>query len=249
MVRNGPWYVEMRIGSNEAKRIGGTGRMAELDVPDITFGPFQLTFKKNGAALLDEVPDESLNMCFGDTVAWAIKPISAQELSEIGLPPGTSELQLRFFAKERFSIPGDLPFQWKTYIPEGIRITATTYVQYEEGGGMRRMGAFGLTVLEDEFFQRVYRVVGTISRFSTRVLGDEVEDMADDPEDPELQEVILGIEKALRDAPGGGSKQAQKKLLRELMIQWHPDKQLENPKPELAAKVFLWLQSARKDVA
>jgi len=246
LIRKGPWYIEMIIGPKEARRLGSNGRMVDLDAPDITFGPFKLTFKKNGAAILEEVTDYSANMCFGNAASWYLGPLDNEELSETGLPPGSAFLEMRFVCQEQFSIPGDQPWEWKTYIPQGEILVANTYIQHE-GGNIRKMGAFALTMLESEFFTETYKIVGCISRFSNTLVlaGDDEDDIVTDPNnDPEFQDTILAIEQSLRDASGGGSKQAQQQLLRQLILQWHPDRQLENP--ELGSKVFRWLQSARK---
>jgi len=245
LVKNGPWFIEMSVGSEEARRLGSDGRIVGLNAPDITFGPFKLTFRKNGAAILEEVVDQSMNMCFANTASWFLGSVGDAERAETGLPPGSAFLEMRFVAKERFSIPGDVPWEWKTYIPEGDIITATTYVQHD-GKSIRRMGAFALTSLESEWFKETYKIVGRISRFSnTLVIGSD-DDIDDPVSDPEFQDAILAIEKALRDASGAGSKQTKQQLLRKLIVEWHPDKQLDNPNPELAAKIFRWLQSTRQ---
>lgn len=243
LVQEGPWFIEMLIGSEEARRLGSNGRIVALDAPDITFGPFKLTFKRNGAATLEEIVDESVNMCFGDTASWRLGKVSDEELRETGLPPGSAFLELRFVSKERFSVPGDMPWEWKTYIPAGDIVTATTYVQHE-GGRIRRMGAFALTLPEEEWFTKTYKVIGRISRFSTKFVVGSEDDIDDTVSDPEFQDAIRQIENALRDVSGGDSKKAKQQLLRKLVVEWHPDKQLENP--ELAGKVFRWLQSTRK---
>lgn len=239
LARGGPWCIEMRIGSELARQLGGTGRLAGLDLPEKKLGPFVLSFDLRGFARLSA---QSADQHFAPDVLWTLDRVSNQELSQMSLPPGTVFMELRFSSEEGIPMLDDAgkADPSRAYIPGG-QITASTYVR-QLGISVGMSGASAVTINEEQWFVLTEKkIVGCVSRFDPAV-----DDRSVDLDDPELQRVILDIKRRLRDVADGGSSGDQQRLLKTLLREWHPDRQPE--RPTLAAGVFRWLQSAREEL-
>jgi len=237
-MRQGPWLLQLCIGPEEARRIGGNGRLSKLDFPDLLLGPFVLDFDLEGYARLTTRGGEAEQEWLLEDVYWSLDVVSGQEVSRAGLPPGCVFLELQLMSQSGLKVMDDSAESPREYLPETSFITANLYIQ-PVGNTVRMVGPSALTVRETQWFLLdEKKIIGSIGRFLPSTFVSDLQ-----VEDPDVKLVILEIEGRLRDSVLEGSVDGPRKVLRQLLLEWHPDKQPDNP--EIATKVFQWLQAAK----
>jgi len=190
----GPWLLQARVGSEEARQLGGNGQLAESSAPSRCIGPVLLRFNEEmrrrpsdrgpgtvieGSADLVEgqIADKETSQIFSSCAFWTLQTVPEDEAIEFGVDLNSAILELSLRCQDGLPAPlasNNKIFPWEEplmYIPKQGMVTVFMYLS-ASGDAARIVGESAVTVDEQKLIVLAARkIIGTVTSFLPAALA------------------------------------------------------------------------------